>query len=556
MVGGQPGTLHARPHPDHDELLRELRLVARYGASRIGQVSLPTLERTAHIINPPSGIYPTSQDEVIRQAILDVLPQVRPRRWRDAATCLFGMRPGTETWNKRRRRRAAAAAIAPSRLGLDQADVNRIIVLVTRALLDAVARTVTLNTGQRLSPRSSVANFDPVMPDPLFADALSNSSRRRTILFLILGVSTLAWLISAYRSDLSLPQIARTVCGDFRLAIGSGPTESCLSSLSTAAEWPLWRDIYSFYAFVIMLLTPIIVAYQSAGIKRALGDMSAHGALRPNNPGALDAVNREIDRANAFYAAVRRYAWVLILVPTAAMLAIMVVQALNGVFIRMQPPSTSANWAAESYQNWWVNPNTSLLGAASYFLAGSAGLYVVTSQNVIGLRLIWAFWKVRNEVTLCADPINVDGYYGWLPVRTIYRAALLELTLHGVGLGLVGLMMPVGGWIPLGFASMQWLAVMPIYTLFPFVFARHHVRKYKESEIAYLEQLFDRRLNAGNSVGVMQDIETIRNQIASVRAVPSMPFFKARDGTILALSLIADSAAVSILVINLLNWST
>jgi len=324
---------------------------------------------------------------------------------------------------------------------------------------------------------------------------------------------------------------------------------------TTQADFPATRDYFSLVGGVALLSTPLLATRQWRGFASLVSGMGAARSLRVAGPAGRDALNREVRRANRDIRRIGDSAPLVMLICALAMFWLMIAQQRRGVFGAIAPPGTDRDeWARVAYDHWWAGTAGDGLGFTLYFCAGSAGLYLITMQNLVTVRMLITLYRARGSYEFGADPLNADGYFGWGPIRTALTATYAELAMHGLGLVAVGATLPADGMsTTFAFAAVQWLLILLITFSFPPIFAWRKVSAFKEREIATLTvEGGSLAQAAATQVERFRIEDTYRQRIGAIRAVPTLPFRRPRDVAAYVISLVADVSAFVVVVLALL----
>jgi hypothetical protein len=383
-----------------------------------------------------------------------------------------------------------------------------------------------------------VQNFIPYYGETSFVGSLAKRKRASiwmqvpfwfaVVTLLVIGLTT-----DGRNEDWSLGQ-------DISVLLGHDLQDSAGSSY-----FPLQRDWYSVIAILALAYTPRLIWLQWCGYEALLEHMTKRKSMLVTQ-GHQQFVNKEVRRANLHIRIIGRFGPLVLLFIAISMHHFLYEQQVAGVFRLLTPEGAdSTRWAKDAYETWWASPTVSVFNALFYLTLGTWGLYLITMQNLVGLRVIWALWKVRNSIDFGADPINQDGYYGWSPVRDILAATYKELAIHGVALASISLMAPSNPFAgPMAVATLQWAVLLPIYVAFPFVFVRNKIKRYKLEEIKNLD---GKAHNQDPSLPDHQRItvqDAYAKRIEMVRRIPTLPFKAWKDASIFLLALTADTSAV------------
>jgi len=213
--------------------------------------------------------------------------------------------------------------------------------------------------------------------------------------------------------------------------------ESCRSG-KLSPDFSLGNDMFSLVTMVILGLTAFTASYQWTGYAKLMGHMAHCGSMTFDSANDQLAVRRHVMLANRFFRRITRFSPFILAFTMLLMLILVITQYHRGVFAPLAPDGHFIKaWAKDAYNGWWAAPKNSPLAFAVYFGIGSVGLYIITIQNIVGLRVIYALWRSRRNYSIGADHVNSDGYYGWAPVRRILSATYCQIALHGIALAAV-----------------------------------------------------------------------------------------------------------------------
>ncbi len=388
-------------------------------------------------------------------------------------------------------------------------------------------------------------DFDPFPGEPSLLGL--TSKRRLARLLVLLPFCVLATLVLV----LSVGQPPHgdagwQICSDLRtyLKLDHSSTGRCAVPQDT--YFPILRDVLSLVAAVTLAVTPILIHRQWTGFATMVSHMSGRGSMRLRDEEGLLAFRREVEAANRDIRRVGRIAPWVMLAMAVVFLVLMAHQSRDGVFYALAPKDGDSHaWALAAYRSWWASPHGNPYGAAVYFAFGTWGVYAITQQNLVGIRIIWALWQSRAVMDFGADPINKDGYFGWKPVREIVAATYIEVGIHGLALICVAATLQPGVLFgPLAAASLQWVLTLPLYLAFPPLFARSKILRYKEAEI---ESLDEQAASIGPDLPPYQRIamqDALAARIALVRRIPTLPFKSAKDLALFAATAGANALAI------------
>lgn len=311
-------------------------------------------------------------------------------------------------------------------------------------------------------------------------------------------------------------------------------------------EFPLGRDVLTIVAMYLLSLTPLLIYVMWSGYARMLSAMYTARALTLD-PADLQNVNASIGRCNRD---IRRIGYAAPLV-LCALIAVMAVfhhmENTSGMFPLLVPgDGTGQSGARAAYDHWWASAG---FAAVVYQAVFVYGIYLITQQNLVGIRIIWCLFRARHDLRFEADRFNQDGYYGWSQVRKSLTAVYVELAIHGLAMACVFVNLPTDVVVgPSSAAWVQWALVLPLYVAFPFLLVRPTIQNFKDREIT---DLYSTRRDPDTDrykAAAIKHNAFIADQIAKVRAIPTLPFKPVRDSALFLVSVTADTAAVVALV--------
>lgn len=339
------------------------------------------------------------------------------------------------------------------------------------------------------------------------------------------------------------------LCADLLQLDGAPPATPGVCAPEPSTAFPISRDLLSLYAALSLAVTSIFIRRKWGGMANLVSYMTANGSITFRTADGRQELLQEVARSNRHIRRMGALSPLVMLAIAVGIYSLMFQQASRGVFYNYAPDSVDPQaWARASYASWWASPNVSLLGAITYFTVATWGCYLVTQQNLVGLRVIWAFWRTRKHVLFGAS--LGAKYNGWEPVRMILSGTYTEIMVHGVAIACVASMMPPGSFFgPLGVAAYQWLLVVPIYAAFPFVFVRPQIARVKREKLAQLEES-QKAIVARRAMSPTPDWQhdaemlAIGNVIADVDKIRTLPLATVKEAIWFVLALCANLFAV------------
>lgn len=211
------------------------------------------------------------------------------------------------------------------------------------------------------------------------------------------------------------------------LFAGQPPVEVETDGSST--DFPVTRDLMSLIAIAILAGTPFLMYRMWSGYSQMLSSMISQGALRVDN-GDRARLNRIIDHCNSHVRLIGLAGPLTFALLWLVVLSLRRMQRDDGMFTLLAP-NGMPDWSQLAFAHWWAGGG---VGAFVYEFAFVYGVYLITQQNLVGFRIIYALAKARRIVRFEANPLDSDGYFGWAQVRKSLAAVYAELAVHGVAL--------------------------------------------------------------------------------------------------------------------------
>jgi hypothetical protein len=349
--------------------------------------------------------------------------------------------------------------------------------------------------------------------------------------------------------------ILRTFCSQLSVLTSKITSPKFCNGGTVATALSISHDMFSILTMILLAVGTYTARYQWSGYAKLVSHMAKFGSLVfPTNRDRYE-LQRNVKSANRFFERLARISPVLLASSCALVLLLAVAQYRRGVFAALAPSNYRVDeWSKTAYAGWWLSPALAPEASVVYFAVGILELYIVTMQNIVGLRVLYALWQSRENFTMAADHVNSDGYYGWEPVRRILSATYLQIAIHGMALATIGVMLPPGGLSSPAFdvAAAQWLVTLPFYIIWPIILTRQKVERYKRTEITNLTaevRQLTKRASRREVLGLEADFA---DRIEKVRQIPSLPYRRPRDSVLFLIGFVADFSAVVAIIITLI----
>lgn len=322
-----------------------------------------------------------------------------------------------------------------------------------------------------------------------------------------LGVAVLWVAVNVLTSSITSPVdfVHQTQLIAYDLGLRDAPPEGV-----DLAQWPAWRDLRTTTIALVMALTVVLAAYQWRGYSRVMSSMTGNGALTVRTIADRTKLAQEIRATNKWIRG-SRHARVPVLL-FSAVAATLVYIAQRFFFI-----------GDGADQVWWITAITPNMPI--YLAVGMIGIYIVTMQNIVGFRIIGAFWRIqrRKIAHFGADLLNEDGVWGWAAARLILGVTYAEIVIHGIGLLAAVLSVPATtiALLVIAIPSIEWAATMIVYLTVPAFLITRGIRRFKAAQFAGTTDA-DR--------GNIRFDARVAARVDRVNAVPPLPFIKLWSG--------------------------
>lgn len=160
-----------------------------------------------------------------------------------------------------------------------------------------------------------------------------------------------------------------------------------------------------------------------------------------------------------------------VLAVAAVVLACVIYRGLAhaGLYTSLAPRGNRA-WAHEAYDGWWAAAHAgSWPGAMVFFLVLAAYMYFLLAQHFAGMMWVVLTWQARGLVDFRFDLANMDGYFGWKPLRELMITVYVSILVHVLALLPLLHLLPLGTWVYLIVPFGLFIVCNPIYVLTPWL---------------------------------------------------------------------------------------
>jgi hypothetical protein len=148
------------------------------------------------------------------------------------------------------------------------------------------------------------------------------------------------------------------------------------------------------------------------------------------------------------------------------------------------------HWARAAYEHWWAAARPgAYLGFLMFALVLFIYLYYLLAQYVAGA--VWvALTKLGSEhVDFSFDCSNMDGFFGWRPLRDLMVTVYLSILTQVLALLPLLHLLTRGSWVYLAVPFGLFLVFNPIYVLTPLLLVSPELRERREQ---FLKELAER----------------------------------------------------------------
>ncbi|WP_455410051.1 hypothetical protein [Streptomyces hiroshimensis] len=320
---------------------------------------------------------------------------------------------------------------------------------------------------------------------------------------------------SGFDGNLTLPGFPDVARADFRrlVRLGAGSPDFSV---------PLVRDYPSLINVVIAAFTLLLAFENCRRIADFPSGLHARGLILVP-PHSRTTVRIAVMRANRWFAACGRHSWAVALVSLAVGGLLSGAYREGGVFLWLAPGTDDEarrEWSMRAYASWWASPEAGgLTGPVAYVLVASGIAYVIIKHNFMGLCMMSFFFAIRKDVAYVFDTANPDGCHGWKAMRDLLHGVVVSLLISLVGFCSLFLSLSVRQVSWTAPFLLLFLLCVPVFLLVPLVLLRSGTKRYREQEIARLQDCFA-ELRQRASPGSLEQFEIARverREIAVIR---------------------------------------
>lgn len=283
------------------------------------------------------------------------------------------------------------------------------------------------------------------------------------------------------------------------------------STVHSRPEFPILRDLPSLWAVVTAWLTPYLLYRQWVAFEDFLPAMGRSGLIVLDGVDQPELAKRIRHVNQSFMAAGERAAQRMLLSCFFAFLVIYS-QRSSGVFgLLTSPGSTEQGFRDSAYGSWWAALDTHPAGFAFYFVSASMLIYLILTQNEVGIRYVGFFYRVRDVIRFDFDFANPDRFWGWRRLRTILWTVYWSLFFHGTSLlWLIAVTSPRALVTWMSPLLIIYVSVTITYLVVPLVLFSRGRRKAINAKADELNSSYDeKRRNGEDTAGVVAEIDRL-----------------------------------------------
>jgi hypothetical protein len=191
------------------------------------------------------------------------------------------------------------------------------------------------------------------------------------------------------------------------------------------------------------------------------------------------------------------------------------------VFQILAPSRGNTEWVKQAYISWWAGSEAHPAGVIIYCMIVTLEIFVILTQNVVGLFCTYVLLSFSAVAELDADWLNRDGNYGWKPIARVYRTVVLTLALHGLAISVAFVWLGYENLFLIFVLVTAWVAVFLLYLLLPYLVFKRVGEAAKGRRIERLEKRFpvkaiDELLFADEGDSEIAKYQRLRDEIKQV----------------------------------------
>lgn len=355
-----------------------------------------------------------------------------------------------------------------------------------------------------LAPVPRGITFDPFRDSPVMR-RLRDAKVRTIVGIIVLGLACV--IASAVIGDRfgTLNDFQPIHDAQRLMDVGSPPP--------SPADFPLLRDVVSWYLIAMSAATLGLVRYQWRLIERIVPHLAETGVIFWRTTVTGDTRSRAllVGKANAAAApeAFLRFAlaraqrvlgwasdwWFAVFLGAAAVAIPFIAGEIAGSFSALAPPHiTSAQehtWLDAALKSWWAG-NSNVPGLMVAYVIASLMFVAIFAQNLVGFVAIYLFAAMGRTLEFRCDWANHDRRFGWAPVGTLYRTMIGSLMLHIAAITSVMWLMGFGRWPYVWVLIVIPIVAIPLYAVVPAIvfmrFSRVEKSRYHDELAALADQ--------------------------------------------------------------------
>lgn len=369
-------------------------------------------------------------------------------------------------------------------------------------------------------PRSTAEPKRQLTLEPFPVEPLLNAAHRRGIPSAAMLLAIPAFflpvaLVATAQGTFSHPAGFKVAWNDLARVMGLGHQQ-------TDPYFPLLRD---YPTLIVILFTGLscYLFYRNCQLMKLLFTHLRNNGLIRLDRHMQPMIRQELAKANARFTATGRLSLMIAVLSLAVASLLFASSHSPPIFLPLAPGVTQGGrqvWGRAAYHLWWATMDRRhIAGAITYMIGSAFTVYVILKHNIAGICFVSFFWTVRKQAVFTMDKRNIDGYYGWYPMRRLILSVFISVVASLVAFTSLFTLLPfhaISGYLPF---ALIYLIGVPVYVAVPLWLLNQAVDRFRLDEVAAITERFNRvRRRASLDYLRMLEIENLeRTEVAYVR---------------------------------------
>jgi hypothetical protein len=254
------------------------------------------------------------------------------------------------------------------------------------------------------------------------------------------------------------------------------------SSPARMPDFPLFADTASWLFLLASVMTFGLLFRQWTIMADVVPSLIECGAIEVEEENRFLGLLKRLNRIMGSW-----WATVVLLV-LALGITVLVDQGLaqNGLYETLAPPdSNHGEWAREAYRHWWAGAGSDL-GRAAFDFVLFAYLYYLLAQYFAGAIWVALTYFGKGHVKFGFDRSNMDGYFGWRPLRDLMLTVYLSILVQVLAMLPLLHLLTQGSWIYLVGPFLLFVVFNPIYILTPLILVSPDLRERRQEYLLHI----------------------------------------------------------------------